>query len=96
MPQPPPDRALPPALSVLDDATLEAPGRDRVIGVVDRFFEGKGFGFLRYDEGQSIFFHITQCEESGPEIAPGMRMSFVVGHNPKKGKPQAEGLRRVD
>ena len=96
VPQPPPDRPLPPALAVLDDATLEAPGRDRLIGVVDRFFEGKGFGFLRYDSGQSIFFHITQCEESGAEIAPGMRMSFVVGHNPKKGKPQAEGIRRVD
>jgi cold shock CspA family protein len=66
------------------------------VGVVDRFFEPKGFGFLRYGDGQSIFFHVTQCEDGSSGIVPGMRMSFVLGHNPKKGKPQAEGLRRLD
>ncbi len=97
-PLPPPqqDAPLPPALAVLDDASVEAPGRDRLEGVVDRFFEEKGFGFLTYGVRQSIFFHVTQCEEGSVGIAPGTRMTFLVGHNPKKGKTQAEAVRRAD
>ena len=90
----PPDPPLPPDLGAL--GAIESAGRERVVGVVDRFFEPKGFGFLRYGEGQSIFFHVTQCEDGSNGIVPGMRMSFVLGHNPKKGKPQAEALRRLD
>ena len=63
------------------------------MGVVDRFLPEKGFGFLRYGDNQSLFFHVTQCEDDPTEIAPGTRVSFIVGHNPKKGKPQAEGVR---
>jgi tetratricopeptide (TPR) repeat protein/cold shock CspA family protein len=92
----PPDQPLPPALAVLDEIAVEPPGRERLVGVVDRFFEEKGFGFLNYERGQSIFFHVTQCEEGATGIIPGIRMSFRVGHNPKKGKPQAEALRRVE
>jgi tetratricopeptide (TPR) repeat protein/cold shock CspA family protein len=94
--EPPPDAPLPPELAPLNDATLEAPGRDRLEGIVDRFFEDKGFGFIQYGGGQSIFFHVTQCEDGGAEIAPGARVSFLVGHNPKKGKTQAEALRRLE
>ncbi|MFN8545879.1 MAG: tetratricopeptide repeat protein [Candidatus Binatia bacterium] len=92
----PPDAPLPPELSILTDAEISTPGRERLNGVVDRFLVEKGFGFLRYGEGQSLFFHVTQCEEGAAEIAPGTRVSFVVGHNPKKGKPQAESVRRQD
>jgi tetratricopeptide (TPR) repeat protein/cold shock CspA family protein len=95
-PPPPPDPPLPPELAMLAAAALEAPGRERLLGVVDRFFGDKGFGFLTYGSGQSIFFHVTQCEEGAAGIAPGTRMSFLVGHNPKKGKVQAESLRRID
>jgi tetratricopeptide (TPR) repeat protein len=91
----PPDASLPPELTVLDEVAVEPPGRERLIGVVDRFFEDKGFGFLHYDKGQSIFFHVTQCEEGATGMAPGIRVTFRVGHNPKKGKPQAEALRRI-
>jgi tetratricopeptide (TPR) repeat protein/cold shock CspA family protein len=96
VPPTPPDPPLPPELSVLDDTTLNGPGPQRLIGVVDRFFEEKGFGFVHYDGGQSIFFHITQCEDGGEGMTAGTRVSFLVGHNPKKRKPQAEALRRVD
>jgi cold shock CspA family protein len=89
----PSDATLPPELAILAGATLGTPGRERVMGIVDRFFAEKGFGFLRYGEGQSLFFHVTQCEE-GDQLLPGTRVSFVVGHNPKKGKPQAEAVRR--
>jgi len=92
----PTDPPLPPELGVLDDATLELPVSERVAGVVDRFFPDKGFGFLHYGEGRSIFFHVTQCEDPGQEMVPGTHVTFRVGHNPKKGKPQAEAVRRAD
>ena len=48
----------------------------RLTGTVDRFFANKGFGFLRYGDGQSIFFHVTQCEEGGESPTPGTQVSF--------------------
>ncbi len=92
---PPRDPPLPPALAVLARAELSTPGGERIAGVVDRFLPEKGFGFLRYGDGQSLFFHVTQCEDGGVDLAPGARVTFVVGHNPKKGKPQAERVRRA-
>ena len=74
---------------------MATPSRERVQGIIDRFFVEKGFGFVQYGEGRSIFFHVTQCEDL-PAPAPGVRVSFVVGHNPKKGKPQAESVRFAD
>jgi tetratricopeptide (TPR) repeat protein/cold shock CspA family protein len=92
----PPDAPLPEALAILSDAALDTPGRARVLGVVDRFFSDKGFGFVRYGDGQTLFFHVTQCQDGGDGIAPGAPVSFIVGHNPKKGKPQAEAVRRQE
>jgi tetratricopeptide (TPR) repeat protein len=90
---PPADLPLPPGFEILANASLQAPGRARVEGVVDRFFVEKGFGFVRYGEGQTLFFHVTQCEDGGAGLAPGTPVSFILGHNPKKGKPQAEAVR---
>jgi tetratricopeptide (TPR) repeat protein/cold shock CspA family protein len=91
--EPPADPPLPPGFEVLAKADVQAPGRIRLQGVVDRFFVEKGYGFVRYGEGQKMFFHITQCQDGLTGIAPGATVSFVPGHNPKKGKPQAEGVR---
>ena len=93
---PPPDPPLPDALTALADGRLDIRGRDRVVGIVDRFFAEKGFGFVRYGEGQTLFFHVTQCPEGSTGIEPGTAVSFIVGHNQKKGKPQAEALRLGD
>ena len=90
------DPPLPPELAILDQVASDPTAEERRVGIVDRFFVEKGFGFLHYDEGRSIFFHVTQCEEGGEGIAPGTRLSFRIGHNPKKGKTQAEALRRVE
>src|SRR6059058_1956924 len=90
------DPPLPPELAILDRVACDGTDEERLVGVVDRFFAEKGFGFLHYDQGRSIFFHVTQCEEGGEGITPGTRLSFRIGHNPKKGKTQAEALRRVD
>jgi cold shock CspA family protein len=91
------DPPLPPELAVLEGAGCEAAIDERLVGVVDRFFVEKGFGFVHYDNGQqSIFFHVTQCEDGGEGLAPGARVTFRIGHNPKKGKTQAEDLRRAE
>ena len=90
---PPDDSPLPSGFEVLNNAAVDAPGRARLQGVVDRFFADKGFGFVRYGEGQSLFFHVTQCQDGGMGIATGATVSFILGHNPKKGKPQAEAVR---
>src|SRR5207237_1263761 len=67
-PPSPPDPPLPPALAALAHAAVEAPGGERLPAIVDRFFPEKGFGFLRYGDGESIFFHVTQCEEGRDAI----------------------------
>ena len=90
---PPPDPPLPASLALLSDARLDIRARDRVSGIVDRFFAEKGFGFVRYGEGQTLFFHVTQFPDGVTRIEPGTAVSFIVGHNPKKGKPQAEAIR---
>ena len=92
----PPDLPLPPELAILEEAEAGGPAQARQVGVIDRFFAEKGFGFLHYDQGQSIFFHVTQCEGDSSELSPGTRVTFRIGHNPKKGKPQAEAVRRED
>ncbi|MGH7895148.1 MAG: tetratricopeptide repeat protein, partial [Candidatus Binatia bacterium] len=89
---PPSDPPLPDVLAPLNDARVDIRGRDRVNGIVDRFFAEKGFGFVRYGDGQSLFFHVTQCPDGVTRIEPGTSVSFIVGHNPKKGKPQAEAI----
>jgi tetratricopeptide (TPR) repeat protein/cold shock CspA family protein len=91
--QPSADAPLPPGFEVLANAALDAPGRARVEGVIDRFFADKGFGFVRYGDGQTLFFHVTQCQDGAAGLAPGAAVSFILGHNPKKGKPQAEAVR---
>ena len=90
------DPPLPPELAILDRVACDGTDEERLVGVVDRFFAEKGFGFLHYDQGRSIFFHVTQCEDGGEGITSGTRLSFRIGHNPKKGKTQAEALRRVE
>lgn len=92
----PPDAALPEGLSALEDPERLGPPRIRLSGVVDRFFVEKGFGFLRYGAGHTLFFHVTQCEDNVAEIVPGRAVTFVLGLNPKKGKPQAEAVRFED
>jgi tetratricopeptide (TPR) repeat protein len=92
----PPDAPLSPALAILAEAEAGGSAQERLVGVIDRFFPEKGFGFVHYEQGQSIFFHVTQVEGDTADLNTGTRVSFRVGHNPKKGKPQAEGVRREE
>jgi cold shock CspA family protein len=63
------------------------------MGVVDRFFAEKGFGFVQYEKGQSIFFHVTQCEDGADGISPGVRVTFRIGTQSEEGQDAGRGAR---
>jgi cold shock CspA family protein len=49
-------------------------------GTVVEYFAGKGFGFIRPDAGQDVFFHITAlgaCEKE-PIIQPGQPVKYEL------------------
>ena len=63
-------------------------------GIVKRFFEDRGFGFITPDGNSSdIFFHAKAMP--GVEPQDGMRVSFEVAPDSKSGKSQAVNVRRV-
>jgi cold shock protein len=61
-------------------------------GIVKFYNPNKGFGTIKTDEGQELFFHITNVNEgTNPEsLEEGARVSFEEGLG-KKG-PQAESV----
>ncbi len=59
-------------------------------GIVVEFFPQKGFGFIRPDFGQDIFFHVTAlgaCQPP-PRILPGQPVKYelVPGTEPKSAR----------
>ena len=59
-------------------------------GTVVKFFEDKGFGFIRPDVGQDIFFHVSSLGITGdvPKINAGRAVKFEL--EPKKRTPPDE------
>ena len=84
-------RPCPTALALLSDVALDIRGRDRVIGIVDRFFAEKGFGFVRYGEGQPIFFHVTQFPDGVTRIEPGTSRELHRRPQPEEGEAAGRG-----
>lgn len=88
---PPPlrDRPLPARLRAL--RALEP---ERHAGRVASYFPERGFGFIRYGDERTVFFHVSHFRsDTGAEIAPGTEVSFVIGKNHRTGRPQAEQIR---
>ena len=50
-------------------------------GVVKFFNASKGFGFITQDEGDDLFFHIS--EVLGAEPADGQKVEYEVGQGKK-------------
>jgi len=61
-------------------------------GIVDKFFDDKGFGFIKYDGDKSIFVHITNIESKEP-LQQGDEVDFEIGEG-RKG-PMAINVVRV-
>jgi cold shock protein len=61
---------------------------ERQSGRLKNWFEDRGFGFIRKDDGSDIFLHVSSTGFLIPKI--GDRISFDIGDNPRTGKPEAK------
>ena len=58
-------------------------------GKIKMFDEGRGFGFIKPDDGGvDVFLHISALRE-GDEITQGKAVKFEIGIDPKSGKTKA-------
>ena len=71
----------------------EIPAGERS-GSVVTYFETKGFGFLRPDDGgRDIFFHVSRLAEGlATELRPGARVLYELGMD-RAGKMAASSVR---
>jgi CspA family cold shock protein len=79
--------------AAMGDATGEAPSGEQS-GSVVTYFEAKGFGFLRPDDGgRDIFFHVSRLSEGlATDLRPGTRVLYELGMD-RTGKMAASSLR---
>jgi CspA family cold shock protein len=63
-------------------------------GSVVTYFEAKGFGFLRPDDGgRDIFFHVSRLTEGlATDLRPGARVTYELGMD-RTGKMAASSIR---
>ena len=71
----------------------EAPSGEQT-GAVVTYFEAKGFGFLRPDDGgRDIFFHVSRLVEGlATDLRPGTRVMYELGMD-RTGKMAASSIR---
>jgi CspA family cold shock protein len=61
-------------------------------GVIKRYFEERGFGFIKPDgAGEDVFFHVKSFDEHG-EPHVGDRVEYELGADPKSGRTRAQNL----
>ena len=60
-------------------------------GKVKFFNESKGFGFITQDEGEDLFFHVSELQ--GPTANEGDKVEYEVGEG-RKG-PCAMNIKEV-
>jgi cold shock protein len=75
------------------EAVEEAPTGEQP-GSVVTYFEAKGFGFLRPDDGgRDIFFHVSRLVEGlATDLKPGARVMYELGMD-RTGKMAASSVR---
>jgi CspA family cold shock protein len=69
-------------------------GPREAAGSVVTYFEAKGFGFLRPDDGgRDVFFHVSRLSEGdATELKPGARVLYELGMD-RTGKLAASSVR---
>jgi CspA family cold shock protein len=75
------------------EAAGEVPTGEQA-GSVVTYFEAKGFGFLRPDDGgRDIFFHVSRLVEGlATDLRPGTRVLYELGMD-RTGKMAASSIR---
>jgi cold shock protein len=75
------------------DAGAEGQSRENT-GSVVTYFEAKGFGFLRPDDGgRDIFFHVSRLTEGlATDLRPGTKVVYELGMD-RTGKMAASSVR---
>jgi len=75
------------------DSGGEVPSGEQA-GSVVTYFEAKGFGFLRPDDGgRDIFFHVSRLAEGlATDLRPGTRVLYELGMD-RTGKMAASSIR---
>jgi CspA family cold shock protein len=57
---------------------------EKEIGTVKWFSDGKGYGFIRRDEGEDVFVHYSAIEGDGfRTLQEGQQVEFSVEQGPK-------------
>ncbi|HEX2973849.1 MAG TPA: cold shock domain-containing protein [Tepidisphaeraceae bacterium] len=76
-----------------EQAEAEAPAGEQA-GSVVTYFEAKGFGFVRPDDGgRDIFFHVSRLVEGlATDLRPGTRVLYELGMD-RSGKMAASSIR---
>ena len=71
--------------------------QDQQTGTVKWFSDQKGFGFIQpYSGGDDVFVHISAVESAGMRtLKEGLRISYDLQHDPKKGKNSAANLKET-
>ena len=87
------DKTSRPAQASGGGDSAEAPTGEQA-GSVVTYFEAKGFGFLRPDDGgRDIFFHVSRLVEGlATDLRPGARVMYELGMD-RTGKMAASSVR---
>jgi cold shock protein len=87
------DKSSRSAQSAPGPETAETPTGEQT-GSVVTYFEAKGFGFLRPDDGgRDIFFHVSRLSEGlATDLRPGTRLIYELGMD-RTGKMAAASIR---
>jgi cold shock protein len=67
-------------------------------GVITKYFEDRGFGFIRPDDGGGdLFFHVEGFVGLPWGMKPGEhdRVSFEIGNDPVNGRLRAQNLQLI-
>jgi len=87
------DKSSRPASAETGESGGEMPSGEQA-GSVVTYFEQKGFGFLRPDDGgRDIFFHVSRLAEGlATDLRPGTRVLYELGMD-RTGKMAASSIR---